>query len=103
MLLGLISDLHSNQVSLKKAFSIFDEYSVDKVLCAGDVVGYYSRPFEVIDMLRERCDHVVMGNHDAIAVGDDFRTEIRYFNDLARKALVWTRKTLKKSEESSSW
>lgn len=99
MLLGLISDLHSNLPSLKKAYQLFDELGVDEVLCAGDVVGYYARPLEVIDLLRERCNHVVMGNHDAISVSDDFQQEIRYFNDMARQALVWTRKTLRKSDE----
>lgn len=94
MLIGIFSDLHANLPSMELACKIFDEHSVDHILCAGDIVGYYTEPVKVLEMLRERTEHVVIGNHDAIAVTDNFTREIKYFNDIARQSLVWTRQVL---------
>jgi putative phosphoesterase len=103
VLVGIISDLHSNLTSLEIAFKIFDEYGVEQIICAGDIVGYYTEPVKCLELLRERTDHVVVGNHDAIAVSDNFKSEIRYFNDIARQSLVWTRNTLKDYPEHWSY
>lgn len=99
LLVGIISDIHANLASLKKALKICDEYSIDKILCAGDIIGYYTEPVEVLDLIRQRTDDIVIGNHDAIAVTDNFKSEIRYFNDIARQSLVWTRDLLKNHKE----
>jgi len=94
LLVGILSDLHSNLISLEKGLKICDEYSVDQILCAGDIIGYYTEPVKCLELIRERTEHLVIGNHDAIAVTDNFKSEIRYFNDIARQSLVWTRNVL---------
>ena len=99
MLVGIISDLHSNLPSLNLALKICDEYGVDEILCAGDVIGYYTEPVKVLELIRERTNHLVVGNHDAIAVTDNFKSEIRYFNDIARQSLVWTRNVIRTHPE----
>lgn len=96
MFVGIISDLHSNLESLRLAFKICDEYQVEQIICAGDIVGYYTEPIKCLELLRERPEHSVVGNHDAIAITDNFKSEIRYFNDIARQSLVWTRNILRK-------
>jgi len=77
VLIGIFSDLHANLPSMEPACKSFEEDSGDHILCAGDIVGYYTEPVKVLEMLRERTDHIVIGNHDAIAVTDNFTREIK--------------------------
>ena len=70
MRLAIISDIHSNLEALDRTFEAIDEVGVDAVYCLGDVVGYNADPAACVDLVRERCDAVVLGNHDA-AVGQE--------------------------------
>ena len=63
--LAIISDIHSNLEALERTFRAIDEADVDAVYCLGDVVGYNADPSACVDLVRERCDAVVLGNHDA--------------------------------------
>ena len=40
MLIGLIADVHSNVVALEAVLSEMDSLGVEKILHAGDIVGY---------------------------------------------------------------
>jgi putative phosphoesterase len=100
MKIAIISDLHANLPATETVFKLIDELDVSKILCLGDLIGYYTQPLEIIDIVRKRCGkNVIAGNHDFIAVDQNFRTEAQYFNEIARKALVWTRKVVRSSEE----
>jgi predicted phosphodiesterase len=63
--LAIISDIHSNLEALDRTFQAIDEAGVDAVYCLGDIVGYNADPAACVDRVRERCDAVVLGNHDA--------------------------------------
>jgi len=63
--LAIISDIHSNLEALERTFQAIDEADVDAVYCLGDVVGYNADPSHCVDRVRECCDAVVLGNHDA--------------------------------------
>jgi predicted phosphodiesterase len=63
--LAIISDIHSNLEALERTFRSIDEANVDAVYCLGDVVGYNADPAACIELVRERCEAVVLGNHDA--------------------------------------
>lgn len=63
--LAIISDIHSNLEALERTFQAIDEADVDAVYCLGDVVGYNADPSACVDLVRERCEAVVLGNHDA--------------------------------------
>ncbi|MFB6274415.1 MAG: metallophosphoesterase [Salinibacter sp.] len=65
MRLAVISDIHSNLEALERAFASIDDADVDAVYCLGDVVGYNADPTACVDLVRERCEAVVLGNHDA--------------------------------------
>lgn len=62
MQLGLISDIHGNKVALEAVLE--DMPDVDKLVCAGDIVGYNPWPAECVEIVREHCDVFVQGNHD---------------------------------------
>ncbi|MDI6888902.1 MAG: metallophosphoesterase family protein [Methanocellales archaeon] len=87
MLIGLIADIHSNLPALR---AVLDHMKVDKILCAGDIVGYYPYPNEVIEIVRKHKIVSIRGNHDvAVITGDT-----NWFNPLAASAIGWTRDNL---------
>jgi putative phosphoesterase len=68
MQVGVISDVHSNLVALEAVLA--DMPNVDRLVCAGDVVGYNPWPAACVDELRERSVPTVMGNHDRMVATD---------------------------------
>jgi len=77
MKIGIISDIHEDIISLKKAISIIDKAGADEVICLGDIVGYGHPHFdffdtrngsECLDLIKSVCDNVLLGNHDLYAV-----------------------------------
>jgi diadenosine tetraphosphatase ApaH/serine/threonine PP2A family protein phosphatase len=86
---ALVSDVHANIESLRAALSrIAPE---EALVSLGDVVGYGPNPNECVGLLRERCRHAILGNHDLAAV-ENFGVE--HFNSAARAAIEWTQKNL---------
>jgi predicted phosphodiesterase len=87
MKIAILSDIHSNLEALETAFEYIDKEDISKVYCLGDIVGYGPNPNECIEIIRERCDVVLMGNHDYAALG---LANIEYFNDYAKASVFWT-------------
>ena len=68
MKLGLISDIHGDPVALELAWSHLTVMGADRIVCAGDLVGYGPHPDEVVAFLLEHGIDSVRGNHDRWAV-----------------------------------
>jgi len=62
MKVGLISDVHANLPALEAVLD--DMPAVDRIVCAGDVIGYNSWPAECVERVREVAAKTVRGNHD---------------------------------------
>ncbi len=87
MLVGIISDVHSNAVALKEVLSVLEKIGVEKILHAGDIVGYNPYPDESIRLFIKKKIISILGNHDrALITGD-----VSGFNPYAAAALEWTR------------
>lgn len=67
MKIGIIADIHSNIYGLKSVLKELVE--IDTILCAGDIVGYYTFVNEVFDELKRRSVQCILGNHDAYLLG----------------------------------
>src|SRR5262245_1083233 len=68
MKLGLISDIHGDSEALELAWRHLGALKVDRVVCAGDVVGYGPLPDRVASFLQEHRVASVRGNHDRWAL-----------------------------------
>lgn len=90
MTIAFISDIHGNFEALKAVLAEIDRLGVTEIVCAGDVVGYYSQVNECCDQLRERAIPCVMGNHDWYMAGGGFCTRSRSVND----CLAYQRKVI---------
>lgn len=98
MAIAIISDIHSNLEALQAALDYIDNKNIESIYCLGDIVGYGPNPNECIELIRERCRVVLMGNHDYAAVG---LANIEYFNEYAKMSTYWTIERL--TEENRSY
>ncbi len=87
MKIAFVSDVHGNLEALTTALTHIDAHGVDQLVCLGDIVGYGPNPNECVEIIRERCEIVLMGNHDYAAIG---LANIEYFNEFAKMSTRWT-------------
>jgi predicted phosphodiesterase len=86
---GVISDVHGNLHALEAVLARLEAAGVDRIVCAGDLVGYGPRPNECVARIAslEAPALVVAGNHDLMAVG---RLPSDGLGPLPRQTLEWT-------------
>jgi predicted phosphodiesterase len=96
--IGVIADVHGNLPALEPVLAELDRAAVDRVLCAGDVVGYGPFPNECVARVRESAAACVAGNHDLMAIG---RLEQGRPGGLVRETMDWTRGVL--APDSRAW
>lgn len=63
-MIAIISDVHGNLSALESALAEIDHFNPTRVVCLGDIAGYYSSINEVCELLREHGVESIMGNHD---------------------------------------
>ena len=68
MKLGIISDIHGDKLALELAWAHLTVLGADRIVCAGDLVGYGPHPDEVVAFVREYRIACVRGNHDRWAI-----------------------------------
>jgi diadenosine tetraphosphatase ApaH/serine/threonine PP2A family protein phosphatase len=84
--LAIISDIHANLEALTAVLKVIDDRGIKRIACLGDVVGYGPNPLECIDIVMQRCEFSLMGNHDFAIF-----FEPHNFNTAAENAAYWTR------------
>lgn len=90
---AIISDIHGNLEALQTVLADIQTHSVDEIYCLGDIVGYGPNPCECVDLVKEHCRVVILGNHDQGALFDP-----EGFNAGAERAIFWTRKKLESGD-----
>src|SRR5215471_2250759 len=83
---AVISDIHGNAEALKTVLADIDARKLERIICLGDIVGYGPEPLECVDLVRQRCEWSLMGNHDFGVL-----YEPTNFNPGAESAAFWTR------------
>lgn len=64
MKIAIISDIHSNIYALNAVLEDIKSRGIETIYCLGDLVGYHTRPNEVLEQIR-RCNiPCILGNHD---------------------------------------
>jgi len=94
---AIISDIHSNIEALTTVFKDIEERGITKIYCLGDVIGYGPNPKECLDLIIEKTEWCVLGNHDYAAF-----YEPTNFNYAAEQASFWTRDVLETEENEAS-
>jgi diadenosine tetraphosphatase ApaH/serine/threonine PP2A family protein phosphatase len=85
---AVLSDVHSNQPALEAVLAAVDDTDAEEIWCLGDVVGYGAQPDACAELVRERCEVCLVGNHDLAVLGG---LDISSFSETAATAVEWTR------------
>lgn len=86
---AIISDIHGNLEALQAVLADIDARGIKRIVCLGDVIGYGASPKECIDIVMERCEFCLCGNHDHAVFYEPYN-----FNIGAERACYWTRQVL---------
>lgn len=63
---AILSDVHGNLTALQTVLSDIENRGIAKIYCLGDSVIKCANPDKVIDILREKCQVMLLGNCDEI-------------------------------------
>ena len=88
----VFSDVHANIEALEQVLENAAMHKPDIIVSLGDVAGYGANPNECVEMVHERAQIRIGGNHDLAAAGI---TGYEDFNRTAKRAIHWTAKTLR--------
>ena len=86
---AVISDIHSNLEALTTVLADIERRGIKKVYCLGDVVGYGPDPKPCLELITQKTELCVLGNHDYAVF-----YEPTNFNYGAEQASFWTREVL---------
>jgi diadenosine tetraphosphatase ApaH/serine/threonine PP2A family protein phosphatase len=89
--IALLSDVHSNLEALTAVLADIASIGIDHIGFLGDAVGYGPDPLACLNLLRDRCEFILGGNHDrAAAVGEG----IDEMSNEAMQTALWTSQKL---------
>ena len=97
MKLALFADIHSNLEALRACLDHAKALGAERHAFLGDLVGYGADPVAVLELIEAHAARgaiVVLGNHDAAAIG----RPVRGMNEQALAAIAWTRERLGRSQ-----
>lgn len=97
MKLALFADVHANSVALEATLKDAMKNGYDRIIFAGDAVGYYPFANETCDILKEQAFWCVKGNHDAFVTGRLSVTEAK------RKAFALDYTLREITRENKAW
>lgn len=98
MRFAILSDIHANLEALEAVLEDARAFDCNRFVCLGDLVGYNANPRECLEIVRQMDCLTVQGNHDEQASQSQSTVE---FNDVAERAIQWTRQQL--TVEERAW
>lgn len=69
-MIAVISDVHGNLPALETVLQDIDSNGLTRIWCLGDTLGYGPYVNECFDLVLNRCEVVIAGNHDLAVRGD---------------------------------
>ena len=72
MKIAVLSDIHGNLGALRAVINDAQSKGVNEFYCLGDIIGYGAHPKKCLDVIREYCDIIILGNHEDIACNLEF-------------------------------
>lgn len=64
MKIALIADIHGNLPALTAVLEDIERRNADRIICLGDLIGKGPNSAEAVDICREKCHEVIIGNWD---------------------------------------
>ena len=79
---AILSDVHGNLEALDAVLSDLEEFTPDRIVCLGDMIGYGPDPEAVISKVAAHGISCVLGNHEAALSSEK---ALNWMNFLARE------------------
>jgi diadenosine tetraphosphatase ApaH/serine/threonine PP2A family protein phosphatase len=98
MKMAMFADIHSNLEAISTCLAHARDLGADRFAFLGDLVGYGADPVAVLDLIAGHAENgaiVVLGNHDAAALGRETN-----LNQHAQAAITWTQGQLGPSQRT---
>jgi predicted phosphodiesterase len=92
MRVAVISDIHSNLPALRAVLDDLEQRRPETIWCLGDLVGYGAMPDQCTELVADRADLCLGGNHDLVVAGE---LDIENFTRSAAAAARWTMEAIK--------
>lgn len=93
--IAIISDIHSNLEALKTVLKDIDEKNIKRIFCLGDIISKGIHSHECVNIIKEKCEIVLLGNCDYIFSLDEcFKPDI----EIEQKRFDWNRSLLKNDD-----
>jgi diadenosine tetraphosphatase ApaH/serine/threonine PP2A family protein phosphatase len=93
---ALISDIHGNLDALTVVLGDIAARGISRIICLGDIIGYGPDPLPCLDLVMQRCEFALMGNHDFAVL-----YEPTSFNTSAEQAAFWTRRQFEMEQDAA--
>lgn len=93
MIVGVISDVHSNVIALEAALAAMKRRGAETIVCLGDLVGYGPAPNETLELVRSEGIVCTLGAADERLAFGFVKTGVRR-RGVADEILAWTRSVL---------
>jgi len=94
---AIISDIHANIEALESVLTDIKRQKADEIICLGRYCRLWRHPNECIDLVKKSCSLIILGNHDAAAIG---LLSTDHFNVHAKIAIDWTAENLSPDSQS---
>lgn len=62
--IAVISDIHGNIPALEAVLENIEKRNIKRIFCLGDMIGKGPNPNLTVDIIKNKCEHVVRGNWD---------------------------------------
>jgi predicted phosphodiesterase len=85
--LGVLGDIHAEDVSLEAALTFFDSLGVTQIVSVGDIVTGRGDPDQCCRLLKSRKIPTVRGNHDRWFLRDDM-TDLPWFTHRSQMSVT---------------
>ncbi|KMQ50204.1 metallophosphatase [Chitinispirillum alkaliphilum] len=82
---------------MQAVISDIKKRSVNRIVCLGDIVGYYPNPQKCIELVRKHVDICVAGNHDYAAIE---KIHTNNFSFYAFAAMEWTKRHISDKDKN---
>ena len=79
--IAILSDIHGNIPALEAVLEDIHRRRIARIFCLGDLVGKGPSSEIVVDLMREHCEQIVMGNWDDFITKQDVNEAIRWHQD----------------------
>ena len=87
MKVAVISDVHANLPALEATLRAIEADGSDELWCLGDLTGYGGDPGPCLEIVLDRAQVCLAGNHDMVITGE---IKLDAFSHDARTAAEWT-------------